>query len=68
MTFVSSLDGPSIVPKAIGGSIPTTVGVRGRMTLLLVERPDATTDAASGRFSAPSSTLRRPNLSTQLIQ
>ena len=47
---------------------PNAFGIRGRMSLRLIERPDVTTDAASGRFSAPSSAFRRPNLSTQLIR
>ena len=60
MRYAFSLDGPLLPPK--------TLGARGRITLRLIERPDATTDAASGRFSAPSSAFRRPNLSTQLIR
>jgi len=41
MTFVPPLGGPPPAPK--------TLGVRGRITLRLIERPDATTDAAPGR-------------------
>jgi hypothetical protein len=51
MTFVPPLNSPPFAPRAIGGSIPTTIGIRGRMSLRLIKRPDATTDAASGRFS-----------------
>jgi hypothetical protein len=60
MRYVSILDELPLAPKRLG--------IRGRMSLRLIERPDATTDAASGRFSAPSSAFRRPNLSTQLIR
>ena len=60
MRYVSILDELPLAPKRLG--------IRGRMSLRLIERPDATTNAASGRFSAPSSAFRRPNLSTQLIR
>ncbi|WP_263834555.1 hypothetical protein [Salinibacter sp.] len=53
MTFAPSVHGPPL-------------GARGRMTLRLIERPDATTDAASGRPSDSQTAFRRPTFSTRL--
>ncbi|PSR00376.1 MAG: hypothetical protein BRD53_00135 [Bacteroidetes bacterium SW_7_64_58] len=56
MRYVSILDELPLAPKRLG--------IRGRMSLRLIERPDATTNAASGR-NAPLllPAFRRPEFS-----